>query len=183
MKSKSFAFAILRIISIWVLVQYVIINLINSTVGIFNFYNDPYVQSSQINFSYLSFVVPLFLLIFWAIISWFLWFKADVLSNKIVMTEVNENSIETFNSEKIISVSLTILGFYFVFNSIPDLIRNLVYAYNYNPVVSEIEKNRNLIAIINPILTLFIGLFCIMKTENLKALINKVQKMGIHKTN
>ena|SRR5690554_781173 len=182
MKSKSFAFAILRIISIWILVQYVIINLITTSVGIYNFISAPYIQNSQIGFPAYSFIMPLFLLIIWSIISWFLWFKAEALSNKLVTTETNENNIESFNSEKIIGVSLTILGFYFVVVSIPDLIRNLVYAYNYNPVVSDLEKNKNLIALINPLLTLFIGLFCILKTENLKILINKLQKLGIQKT-
>ena len=182
MKSKSFAFAILRIISVWILVQYVIINLITTTVGIYNFINDPYVHNTQIDFPIYSFIMPLFLLIIWSIISWFLWFKAEALSNKLVTTEADENNIESFDSSKIISVSLTILGFYFVVDSIPDLIRNLVYAYNYNPVVSDLEKNKNLIALINPLLTLFIGLFCIMKTENLKSFISKLQKLGIQKT-
>lgn len=182
MKSKSFAFAILRIISVWILVQNVIINLITTIVGIYNYINDPYVQNSQIDFPAYSFIMPLFLLIIWSIISWFLWFKAEALSNKLVTTEINENNIESFDSSKIISVSLTILGFYFVFDSIPDLIRNLVYAYNYNPVVSDLEKNKNLIALINPSITLFIGLFCIMKTENLKSVISKLQKLGIQKT-
>ena len=40
--------------------------------------------------------MPLFLFIFWSLVSWILWFKADGLSNKLVISEVMENNIESF---------------------------------------------------------------------------------------
>ncbi len=182
MKSKSFAFTILRIISVWILVKYVMINLISTVIVIYNLFNDPYDQNPQFDLFNYALIMPLFLLIIWSIVGWFLWFRAETLSNRFITTETKENSIETFDSEKIISVSLTILGFYFVFDSIPDLVRNLVYAYNYNPLVNDIEKNKNLIEIIRPIISLFIGLLCIMKTDNLKSVIARLQKLGVQKS-
>ena len=68
------------------------------------------------------------------------------------------------------------LGFYFVFQSIPDLVGNLMHTYNYYSVVKELEKTRNIISVIKPLLTLMIGLLCIVQTENIKHLINKLQK-------
>ena len=175
MKTKSFAYTLLRILSLWILVKFIIINFLSFIVGIYSIYFE---TKNQIDFQSYTVIMPLFLFIFWSVVSWILWFKADGLSNRLVISKKTENNIESFNTEKILNVSITILGFYFVFNSIPDLIRSSVYAYSYNSIVSDIEKNKNLIAIINPVLTLFIGLFCIMKTDNIKRLIKKLQNIG-----
>ena len=51
-----------------------------------------------------------------------------------------------------------------------------MYTYNYYSVVKELEKTRNIISVIKPLLTLMIGLLCIVQTENIKHLINKLQK-------
>lgn len=175
MKTKSFAFAILRLLSIWIFVKYVVINLFSTATFIFsaisgNNYGDGFL-------SY-SFLLPLLLLIIWATVSWFLWFKADGISNKLIISSLDENNIESFDAEKIVNVALTILGFYFILQSIPEIIGNLVHAFYYNPLVSKLEKTNNIVAVINPLVTLFIGLICIMKTNNLKLLFYKLRSIG-----
>lgn len=174
MKTKSFAFTILRILSIWIFAKYIIVNFLTMIFGLFDYYQN----SNEFNFPNYTFILPLFLLVFWSIISWFLWFKAESLSNKLILSEISENNIEKYDSEKILNVALTILGFYFVFQSIPDLISNLIYTYNYYSVVKELEKTKSMISIVKPIITLIIGLLCIMQTENIKRFINKLQKLG-----
>ena len=175
MKTKSFAFAILRILSLWILVNYIVLNLLSTIVAFLDYYKEQNFHSEF--FSY-QIIMPLFLLIFWSIVSWFLWFKADGLSNKLIVSEMVENNIESFDSEKFLSTALIVLGFYFILHSIPILIGNLLNAFNYNSVVSDLERNKNLISIANPIITLFIGLFCVMKTKTIKHLFNKLQKLG-----
>jgi len=125
--------------------------------------------------------MPLFLLIIWSITSWFLWFKADGLSNKFVISDVKDDNLEAINQEKILSVAFTILGLYFVLDSLSELIGNLVYAYNYSALETQIGKYKYLPSIIKPIFTLFIGLFCIMKIETIKYLVKKLQNLGIQK--
>jgi hypothetical protein len=170
MKSKSFAFAALRIISIWVLVEYVIVNIFTTLLNYFQF--SAY-QDRSLNF--LSYIIakPLFLAIICSIISWLLWFKADAFSNILITTETNENNIESFSSEKILSVALIILGFYFIFDSAPELVQNIVSAVSYNSLTTDFEKKRNLINIIQPALTLLIGMFCILKADRIKSLVKK----------
>ncbi len=175
MKTKSFAFAILRILTLWILVNYIVLNLLSTIIALLEYNKEPNFQNDF--FSY-QFIMPLFLLIFWSIVSWFLWFKADRLSNKLIISETVENSIESFDAEKFLSVALIVLGFYFILHSIPILIGNLLNAFNYNPVVSDLERNKNLISIANPIITLFIGLFCVIQTKTTKRLFNKLQKLG-----
>ena len=178
MKTKSFAFATLRILSIWILAKYILLNLFTMVSGIFQYFQNPNDQFNSPNY---TFLLPLFLFVFWSIISWFLWFKAEKLSNKLILSEVSENNIEKYDSEKILNVALTILGFYFVFQSIPDLISNLIYTYNYYSLIQELDKIKNIISIVKPLITLIIGLLCIMQTENIKRLINKLQKIGLEK--
>jgi len=175
MKTKSFAFAALRILSIWILTKYVLLNLFATVSGVFEYFQN---SNAQLNFPYYAFILPFFLLVFWSIISWFLWFKAESLSNKLILSEIPGNNIESFDSEKIINAAITILGFYFVFQSIPDLISNLILTYNYYSVVSELDKIKNLISVAKPMLTLIIGLLCIMQTENIKRLFYKLKKLG-----
>lgn len=169
MKSKSFAFAALRIISVWVLVEYVIVNIFTTILNFIQY--SPYERQSFILNYYQTY--PLFLAILCSIISWFLWFKADAFSNILITTETNENNIESFSSEKILSVALIILGFYFIFDSAPDLAQNIVSAVSYNSLTTELDKKRDLINIIQPALTLLIGMFCVLKADRIKSLVKK----------
>jgi hypothetical protein len=170
MKSKSFAFAALRIISIWILVEYVIVNIFTNLLYVFQL--SAYEGHS---FSFLGYAIikPLSLAIICSIISWFLWFKADVLSNILITTETNENNIESFSSEKFLSVALIILGFYFIFDSAPDLVQNIVSAVSFNSLTTDFNKKTYLINIIQPALTLLIGIFCILKADRLKSLVKR----------
>jgi hypothetical protein len=144
--------------------------------NIFDYYQN---SNAQFNFSKYAFILQLILFVFWSIISWFLWFKAESLSNKLILSEITDNNIEKYASDKILNTALTILGFYFVFQSIPDLIGNIVY--NYYSAANELEKTKNIISIIKPLITLIIGLSCIMQTENIKRLFSKLQKLGTSK--
>ena len=172
MKSKSFAFAALRIISVWIFVEYIIVKFFTTLV---RFYDYNYYNERSLSFSILShrFAEPVLLLIICSIISWFLWFKADALSNLLITTETNENNIESFSSEKIISVALIILGFYFIFDSAPDLVKNIVSAVSFNSLTTDWEKSYHMINIIQPALTLLIGIFCILKADRIKSLVKK----------
>ena len=172
MKSKSFAFAALRIISVWVFVEYVIVN-ISNILQSFLFYNLYSKKDLPRFFLSYPFGRPLLLIIICSIISWFLWFKANALSNILITTETNENNIESFSSEKILSVALIILGFYFIVDSAPDLVQNIVSAVSYNSLTTDFEKNRNVINIIQPALTLLIGMFCVLKADRIKSLVKK----------
>jgi len=170
MKSKSFAFAALRIISIWILVEYVIVNIFTFILNFIQYFAYPGQSFNILTFYYAK---PLYLAILCSIISWFLWFKADAFSNILITTETNENNIESFSSEKILSVALIILGFYFIFDSAPDLVKTIVSAVSYNSLTTDFEKNRNIINIIQPALTLLIGMFCILKADRIKSLVKK----------
>lgn len=175
MKTKSFAFVVLRILALWILIHYVIVNVLLTVVGILEYYDKPNYQLDLLSYSTM---MPLFLFVFWSIVCWFLWFRAEGLSKKLVISEIDENNLEAIDSEKMISVGLVVLGFYFIFNSIPDLISTLLYAYNYDPVITEQVKNRNLISIAKPIITLLIGLLCVIQTNTVKGFVNKLQKLG-----
>jgi len=113
------------------------------------------------------------LIIICSIISWFLWFKADALSNLLITTETNENNIESFSSEKILSVALIILGFYFIFDSAPDLIQNIVTVMTDSLHRSDWDRKRDLINIIQPALTMLIGMFCVLKADSIKSVVKK----------
>lgn len=90
MKS-NFTFTTLRVIPIWIFNNYVVINLISTTVSIYNNYSE---TSIAIDFLIYPYFMPLFMLT----ISWFLWFKANVLCNKLITTVVNESKIEVLNT-------------------------------------------------------------------------------------
>jgi hypothetical protein len=170
MKSKSFTFAALRIISIWILVEYVIVNIFTGTLNFFQYFSYPRDSFNMLAFYYAK---PFYLAIFCSVISWFLWFKADVLSNILITTETNENNIESFSPEKFLSVALIILGFYFIFDSAPDLVQNIVSAVSFNSLTTDLNKKTYLINIIRPALTLLIGIFCILKADRLKSLVKR----------
>ena len=170
MKSKSFAFVGLRVVAIWVFVEYVIVNLFTLLLKIFQYTSYPGYHFDILSYSITK---PLLAAIFCSIIGWFLWFKADVLSNILVTTETNENNIESFSSEKILSVALIILGFYFIFDSAPVLINKIVAVITYSQYTTDMERKRDWINIIQPALTLLIGMFCILKADRIKSLVKK----------
>jgi ABC-type multidrug transport system fused ATPase/permease subunit len=170
MKSKSFAFAALRIISVWVFVEYVIVNFFTT---LLRFIEHNSYKNFSFSFLRYPFFNPVLLIIICSIISWFLWFKADALSNLLITTETNENNIESFSSEKILSVALIILGFYFIFDSAPELVQNVVSAVSHNSLTTDYEKGRKLINIIQPALTMSIGMFCVLKAARIKSVVKK----------
>ena len=170
MKSKSFAFVGLRVISIWVFVEYVIVNLLTLLLRIFQYSTYP---GSHFDILSYSITRPLLTAIFCSIIGWFLWIKADALSNILVTTETNENNIESFSLEKILSVALIILGFYFIFDSAPDLVKKIVIVITDSSHTTDLGRKRDLINIIRPALTLLIGMFCILKADKIKSIVKK----------
>ena len=165
-----FAFVGLRVVAIWVFVEYVIVNLFTLLLKIFQYTSYPGYHFDILSYSITK---PLLAAIFCSIIGWFLWFKADVLSNILVTTETNENNIESFSSEKILSVALIILGFYFIFDSAPDLVGGIVFAVSYNSLTNDWGKSDNMVSIIQAALTLLIGMFCILKADRIKSLVKK----------
>ncbi len=176
MKNKNFAFTLIRAVALWLFLDIALGHILNLVIISINEIKSLSEFSTPVfNYFYSIVMAGIYLLI-----SALLWSGAEGLSDRFIMTKEKENKIEKVELEKIYPVAITVLGFYFIFSSIPEIVNKLLLSLFSYPL-SDDYMSRDQILLIRHFATLFIGLICVMKTGWLIGLFNKLRKLGVEK--
>ncbi len=176
MKNKVFAFTLIRAVALWLFVQFVLIHLFNLIPVFIRDLQLP----ADIRTPLFSYIYALVNAGIYLLISILLWIWADGLSNKLIITNAGEGKIEKVDMDKVYPAAITIMGFYFILSSIPPILNNLLMGY-FSGAMGEKFTTENTIILVRLLVTLFIGLICVMKTGWLIGLVNKLRKLGVEK--
>ena len=180
MNIRGFSYSLLKILSIWVLVNLFIPNLISIILLLIQSYRD------SANYSSDTTIFWIIELVLYLIISVILWFGSDKFSKAIIKgySEQDESEITKLilQQNKILEVGLILIGLYVVVTQIPYLINNIVAMIEYSSYGSNSISTRSIGGIVQALISIIIAVYFIIGREKIVTVILKIRTVGIHKT-
>lgn len=171
------AFTLLRIFSIWIFARYVLqlLSLILSQLLHISINNDEF---SNIYIADLT--LNSILLLFWLVISAFLWFRAEQFSKYFSLQNfTKEESKPDYENKStlILNISIIVLGIYFVITSVSELMTSIIHIGLMKECYNKYQIDIQLTNMVKPCLTFILGFFCLVKSKRIVWLIKNLKGM------
>jgi len=168
------AYSLLRILSIWIFGTNVL-NILSMIVLQFIHVIESVEPGS---FEISNLINNSLLFIFWLMISFFLWFKAESLSKYFQVDKSNsEIKKESENFSQFLQIAIIVLGIYFIFKSVPQLFTEFIQISVLKEYLNEYQVNMKLINLFQPGITFILGMLCLSFNKVLVLFFNKIKGM------
>lgn len=179
MDIRSFCYSVLKIISIWFLVN-TFLPLIISFIAIIFDSSSSYEQYDSTMIK--TYLVYLFL---YLIVFVILWFGAERISNMIAnkysANPEKDSTVMTFPKYNILEVGMILLGLYFIIIQIPVVISNVLILFDYAPGGGNRFTGRTSSGLIQSLISIVISIYLIIGRDKIINSIIKIRTVGINK--
>lgn len=179
MNIRSFCYSVIKIISIWFLVNTFLPLIISFIAIIFN--------SGSSYEQYDSTMIKMYsvYLVFYLIVFIILWYGAERISN-IIANKYSENTepgntVVAFPKYNILEVGMILLGLYFIIIQTPVVISNMLMLFNYAPGGGNRPTSRSISGIFQPLISIVISIYLIIGRDKIINSISKIRTLGIYK--
>jgi len=180
MNIKSISYSLLKILAIWIVVNSFIPSLISICLVLI----EPYKNSA--NYDTTTYILWSLQIVAYLIISLFLWFGANKISDSINKNYSENREVESerleFQKNKVIEIGLIIIGFYVLIIQIPNLLNHLITLIDYSSYGGNAVSTRSIGGLIQSLTSIGIALYFITGRDKIVNIISKLRTVGVQKT-